>query len=127
MPTLRRRTDDHVRVSRRVVAVLGLLLALSTVAAGCSSSPSGAGSGGATISMSNLEFSPSTITVSPGQTITAVNNDQVSHDITGNSGDFATGTIAPGQTKTFTAPVAPGRYGFTCTLHPFMNGTIIVH
>jgi plastocyanin len=76
--------------------------------------------------MSNLEFSPSTITVSAGQRITVVNNDQVKHDVTGNRGAFATGTIAPGQTKTFRAPVAPGRYGYTCTLHPFMNGTIVV-
>jgi plastocyanin len=102
--------------------------ALATGASGCSSSPSGSasGSGSATISMANLEFSPTTLTVSPGQTVTVVNDDSVNHDLVENNGDFDTGLITPGNSKTLTAPANPGQYPYTCTLHPFMKGTLVV-
>ena len=36
-----------------------------------------------------------------------------------------TGTLNPGDTKTVTFK-APGTIAYTCAIHPFMHGTIVV-
>ncbi|MDQ6778909.1 MAG: plastocyanin/azurin family copper-binding protein [Actinomycetota bacterium] len=53
-------------------------------------------------------------------------HDSTEHTATANNGTtFDTGPIQPGQTKTFTFTTA-GTYGYHCSLHPFMTGTVIV-
>lgn len=78
------------------------------------------------------EFVPGEITVPAGATVrlTFVNESEtVPHNLT--SGDpinAATATtVAPGEEETieFTAP-EPGEYTFVCTLHPGMEGTLVV-
>jgi plastocyanin len=125
--------------------VLGLLSAVCLLAAvaGCSSSSSG-GSGSATgaspsasapasgggadrVSIKNLAFNPATLTVKAGAVVTVTNNDSTTHTLTaGGAKAFDTGDIAPGRTVTFTAPSKAGSYPFTCTIHPFMKGTLTV-
>ena len=39
---------------------------------------------------------------------------------------FNTGDIQAGQSKTFTAPKKPGSYAFTCSIHQFTTGTLVV-
>jgi glucose/arabinose dehydrogenase/plastocyanin len=78
------------------------------------------------------EFVPAEVTVPAGATVrlTFVNeSDSVPHNLTfGDPIDAATATtVAPGEEQTieFTAPEA-GEYTFVCTLHPGMEGTLIV-
>ncbi len=71
-------------------------------------------------------FSPATLTVPPGATVTVTNMDQVTHTLTASKGQFTTGDIAPGQSKTFTAPRTPGQYAYICSIHQYMSGTIVV-
>ena len=78
------------------------------------------------------EFMPAEVTVPAGATVrlTFVNeSDSVPHNLTfGDPIDAATATtVAPGEEETieFTAPEA-GEYTFVCTLHPGMEGTLIV-
>ncbi len=52
--------------------------------------------------------------------------DQVTHTLTASKGEFNTGDIPPGQSKTFTAPTVPGRYAYICSIHQYMSGTIVV-
>ena len=56
------------------------------------------------------------------------NQDSVVHTPTDKKSHlFDTGDIAAGAGKgTFTAPTKPGRYPFGCTIHPDMQGTLIV-
>lgn len=108
--------------------------ATSTTATTAAPSSSTASSGGAssgataahTISIQNFAFSPSTITVAPGATVTVTNHDQVAHTITSAKGGFNTGDIAAGQSKTFTAPNTPGSYSYICSIHQYMTGTLVV-
>jgi plastocyanin len=64
------------------------------------------------------------VPVAPGATITVTNKDSVAHTLSGSG--FDTGNLAPGQTKTITAPTKPGNYSFVCDYHSFMTGTLVV-
>jgi plastocyanin len=108
------------------VAALVLAVGLVIASAGCSSSSPAAKPTGPTITTANLSFSPDTLTVAPGATVTVVNNDQILHNVASLSGKFKTPTLQPGASSTFRAPTTPGRYPYTCTIHPFMRATLVV-
>jgi plastocyanin len=72
-------------------------------------------------------FSPQTVTITVGMTIIWTNNTTVSHTVTSNSGHpLNSGLIAPGGTFRHTFKRA-GTFGYHCSIHPFMTGTIIVN
>jgi len=71
-------------------------------------------------------FSPMTASVAPGSTVSVTNKDSVTHTLTATGGQFNTGDIGPGQTKTFTAPSKTGTYSYICNIHQYMMGTIVV-
>ena len=79
-----------------------------------------------TIVIKNFSFSPDSISVKPGVTITVENEDGVAHTLTSDSGAFSTGTLNGGSTTHFTAPTKPGSYPYRCTIHQFMTGTLVV-
>jgi plastocyanin len=116
-----------------VLAALVVMLAscstggTSATATSAAGSKAGANSaGGRSITIHNFMFSPATLTVPPGATVKVTNMDQVTHTLTASKGEFNTGDISPGQSKTFTAPMVPGRYGYICSIHQYMSGTIVV-
>jgi plastocyanin len=130
---------------RRLLSTFALLAAL--VAAGCgggsgngstsapaSSAPASstpAASGGVVkVDMKNIQFNPKTITVKKGTTVEWVNEDSVNHDVVKRSGpgpqfSSGTGNIGSGGTykQTFNAA---GTIQYHCTVHPGMDGTIVV-
>ena len=88
--------------------------------------PSGSNSaaGPDTITIQNFKFS--SITVKPGATVTVKNMDSTTHTNTADKGQWNTGDIDAGSSKTFTAPTTPGSYAFHCNIHNFMTGTLTV-
>ena len=78
------------------------------------------------ITISNFMFAPMSASVAPGTTIRVTNKDSVDHTLTATGGQFDTGDIGGGQTKTFTAPTKPGSYHYICNIHQYMMGTIVV-
>jgi len=127
------------------MALIGLSVAVSACTSGgptaspTTGSPAGASTSGAsttggsgtpsttaTITIKNFSFSPSRLTVSPGERITVTNHDSVTHTLTATDMTFNTGDIASGSTVTFTAPRTPGSYGYECLIHQFMTGTLVV-
>jgi Cu+-exporting ATPase len=77
------------------------------------------------------QFHPASLTVKAGTTVTFVNDDQHAHTVTSGrrgapDGAFDSGLLQPGQrfTQTFSTP---GVYPYFCTLHPGMDGTIVVN
>lgn len=77
----------------------------------------------------NFAFHPSTLTVSPGATITVKNEDSATHTVTAvapHNNIFNTGDIAGGATATFKAPTTAGTYNYICLIHQFMHGTLTV-
>jgi len=106
-----------------------------------STSISGSGSGLATTihlpsgvgTNQQLNFAPSTLSVSSGTTITFVSQDTATHDIDFTSvppgSTVASGTTSPnlknGNTYTVTL-TTPGTYSYVCDYHSWMKGTITV-
>jgi plastocyanin len=113
-----------------VLAGALLLAACSSGGGSSSGSSSSSGSAGATstnaLTISNFMFSPMSASVAPGATVKVTNKDSVTHTLTATNGEFDTGNIGPGQTKTFTAPSKAGTYSYICNIHQYMKGTIVV-
>jgi plastocyanin len=94
---------------------------------GAAGSSAPAPAGAASITITNFVYSPATLTVAPGTVITVTNNDTAPHDVDSDDGtSFLTETVTKGGTFTFTAPSTPGTYGYFCSVHPNMRGTLIV-
>lgn len=99
----------------------------SASASGSASASSPAAGGADRIGIKDFAFGPAALTVEPGAVVTVTNNDSTAHTVTADSGKaFDTGDIAPGRTVTFTAPAKAGSYPYSCTIHPFMKGTLTV-
>jgi len=107
--------------------ILLRLAALSLVALVLFAPTAGAQGKTMTISIKNFAFDPSNTTVSPGTTVTWVNNDQTAHTMTATNpaGVFGSGTLQPGQSYSFKFD-KPGTYTYHCEIHPDMTGTVTV-
>jgi plastocyanin len=77
------------------------------------------------IAIKNFAFSPATMTVRVGTTVTWTNEDSAPHTVTDKSGTLNSATLNTGATykHTFTKP---GQYPYICSIHPFMLATIVV-
>ena len=78
--------------------------------------------------MSGYAFSPRSLTVTAGSTVTWVNQDQAPHDVKTTSGPepIHSPMLSKGGTwsHTFTTP---GTYGYVCTVHPGMSAQLVVN
>lgn len=118
-----------------------MILALTAFLAACgggsdSTGPGttggGGGGGGSTpvattaVEMKGFAFSPASIKVASGATVTWTNSDGTNHNVTFDgavlppSGNFDAGT------KAMAMPTAAGVYTYKCTLHAGMNGSVTV-
>ena len=75
--------------------------------------------------MGDLFFSPASVSIAVGDTVTWHNTGQAPHNATGNNGTFSTGTIDPGSSASHTFNSA-GTFSYICTIHPNMTGTVRV-
>ena len=80
---------------------------------------------GSAVTISNFSFQPSTLTISVGTTVFWTNNDSTTHTITSDTGVFSSGDLPPGSSFSHTFSSA-GSFGYHCSIHPSMTGTIIV-
>jgi len=81
---------------------------------------------GVTVTISNFSFNSSVLTVKPGTAVTWVNNDSVPHTITSDSGSLLhSETLSQGKSFSFTFNT-PGTYSYHCSIHPGMQGEVIV-
>lgn len=86
---------------------------------------SGSGPGANEVWMQSIAFTPSSKTVAVGTTITWTNKDTDTHDVTSNTGLFQSPSLGKGGTFSYQFNTA-GTYGYKCTFHSGMTGTIIV-
>jgi plastocyanin len=121
-------TNGLVAAGRRLVLlVLAGLLALALGACGsgqAAETPQAtAGTGGPTVTIKDLAYTPEKLTVAAGATVTWVWQDgAIAHDVKGDG--FKSKVIAEG---TFPHRFdQPGTYQYRCTLHPNITGVIEV-
>ena len=112
--------------SRLRLSAAALALALNLTACGSSTSSNPVATDHVSLPPSYL-FSPATITVKAGTTVTWTNSDNFTHSIRipAQSGKTI-GIMHPGQKVTYTFS-SPGTYHYDCTFHANnMKGTVIV-
>ena len=121
-------------------AVLSLILVAATIFIACSKSSgygagssngNGGGTGGTggttgnTINMRGSAFSVPNLSVVAGTTVTWINDDNMTHTVTSNTGAFNSGDIAPGGSFSYTFS-ATGSFHYHCIYHSGMTGSVTV-
>jgi plastocyanin len=77
------------------------------------------------VTIVDFSFSPGTITINQGDTVTWVNDGPTPHSATASDGSFDTGVFPAGQSRSHTFSQA-GTFAYICTPHPNMRGTVVV-
>ena len=125
-----RTATNHRRVpaGRLILAALAGLLALALSACGSGKAAEAPlapadNNGGPTVTIKDLAYTPASLTVAAGATVTWVWRDgAIAHDVKGDG--FHSKVISEGTfSHRFTQP---GTYKYRCTLHPNMTATIEV-
>lgn len=77
------------------------------------------------VQISMFSFSPATVTVPVGTTVTWTNQDSAAHTVTSDTGAFDSGSLSQGGSwsNTFNQP---GSYAYHCAFHGSMHGTVVV-
>ena len=76
------------------------------------------------ISIANIAFSPSTLTISIGETVTWTLTNGT-HTVVSDDGLFTSGTLSIGGTFTYQFDTV-GEFGYKCGIHPSMTGSITI-
>jgi len=102
-----------------------VIVAVLAAAAACG----GSSSSGPQVTIKEFSFSPSTMQIKAGTTVTWTNNGAMSHTTVSDNGVWTSATLAPpsggggygggtaGQSFPFTFNT-PGTYSYHCSLHP---------
>ncbi len=77
------------------------------------------------ITIKDYAFSPATLTIKKGTTITWTNQDIAKHTVTGDSGGPSSEFFGKGKSYSYTFTKA-GSYPYHCEPHPYMTATIVV-
>jgi plastocyanin len=102
-------------------AIVAGTLMMATVADMARAAPAPASA----VQIGNFTFKAQVLTVRPGTTVTWTNADDIPHTVTSNTGVFKSKVLDSGDKFSFTFAKA-GQFGYFCSLHPHMTGTIIV-
>jgi plastocyanin len=125
--------------SKVLSLVSGIAGALLLVSCGGSTSPYGGGGGGCTPTATKVctaggsQFSPATLTVAAGTTVTWENGDAIAHTVTSATGSADTYDMALASGTVSHQFMTAGTYNYYCKNHGFngtpptgMHGTITV-
>lgn len=99
--------------------------ALIAAAALAVSHSDAAASNDATVSISNFTFKPGALQVKVGTRVVFKNEDDIPHRVAAVDGSFTSKALDTDDQASFTF-VKPGVFAYFCTLHPRMQGKIIV-
>ncbi len=79
--------------------------------------------GSASVQMQDFAFSPASVTINVGDSVTWSNVGAEDHDAA--SSAFSTGTVSPGSSASESFSTA-GTFSYVCSFHPQMKGTVQV-
>jgi plastocyanin len=104
------------------LSLVTLLLLASPVVLRAADQPAAPDS---SVTIDNFSFSPQTLTVPVGATVTWTNRDDIPHTVVSNDGVFKSKTRDTDEKFSFTFTKA-GTYPYFCSIHPKMTGKIVV-
>ena len=106
---------------RSPLAVLVLALCCTTAPRAVPAEPA------ATVVLAHeFMFAPVMLTVDAGSTVTWKNTAEEPHTVVSEDGLFRSGALDTNESFSFRFD-RPGTYRYTCSIHPRMTGTIVVH
>ena len=115
-------------MKRVLILMAGLALALAACGSddgGSATTAEGGGGAEERVEMVDSAFSPATLTVPVGTTVTWENGDSVGHTATSDDEIWDSDTVASGSEFSFTLDEA-GTFSYFCKIHPSMTGSIVV-
>lgn len=77
------------------------------------------------VRIDNFSFSPKSLTVNPGATVTWMNHDDIPHNVVSTEKKFSSPVLDTDQHFSFTFR-DPGTYPYFCKIHPMMTGIVMV-
>lgn len=108
-------SDFTRRAMLRLAAALPLVAAAATAKAQTTH----------TVTIQGFEFQPANLTISPGDTVIWVNQDDAPHTATAIRGGLDTGTLNKGEQKGFRFTTS-GTIEYRCDIHPAMRATLTI-
>jgi amicyanin len=78
------------------------------------------------VAMHNFTFTPQTLTVKTGTTVTWTNKDDTPHGVASANNAFKKSQALDSDDNYSFTFATPGTYAYFCFVHPFMKGTIVV-
>jgi plastocyanin len=112
-----------------VVSGLAAFAAAAALVSGCSSGGGSAAKPSTrdAVQIKTFAFSPKTITVARGSTVTWSNRDEILHTVTSDATPHTFNGELDGRGKTFAHRFERvGRFAYHCERHPGMHGTVVV-
>jgi plastocyanin len=85
----------------------------------------GAAQAQAMVVMKKFDFSPMSVTVKAGESVTWKNLDGEPHTVTSADGLFRSGALDQNDSFTFKFD-KPGTYKYVCSIHPWMKASVVV-
>ena len=79
----------------------------------------------AEVKIDNFSFTPQTLTIAVGTTVTWTNRDDIPHTVVSTDGVFKSKVRDTDETFSFTFTKA-GTYPYFCSVHPKMTGQVVV-
>ena len=114
----------HLR--NTMLALVGAgLSAVAVFASPPAAAPARAEPAAVTIKIKGHAFVPATLTVAPGTKVTWTNADDDTHTVVASDKSFRSPALDTDDTFSHTFST-PGEFGYFCSLHTYMTGTIIV-
>ena len=115
-----RRTMSVFGLATLVMVALGLLFSGSPDVAANAPPPAISD-----VKIDNFSFTPVTLTVTAGSTVTWTNRDDIPHTAVSTDGAFKSKVMDTDEKFSHTF-ATPGTYAYYCTIHPKMTGKIVV-
>jgi plastocyanin len=114
-----------VRAGMRTSRVLGVLAALVLSLLASPIAPASTAAADANVTVANMAFGPSRVTVGVGDTVTWTFQDATAHTVTSDDGFFDTPPTSGGASRTIRFRSA-GTFPYHCSIHSMMVGRVSV-
>ncbi|GAC1318210.1 MAG: hypothetical protein NVSMB28_06790 [Collimonas sp.] len=115
------------KMGQGVGRIMILAAALGAFASAATAADTPPQQGANLVQINNFSFSPQTLTVPAGTTVTWVNHDEEPHTVTSDASPrvFNSPPRDTGEQFSFTF-ATPGTYKYFCAIHPHMVGIVVV-
>ena len=114
-----------VRALKMLTFQAATLVAMALMMVTVSAMTKAAAPPAAAVEIGNFTFKAPVLTVKAGTTVTWTNGDDIPHTVVSKTGVFRSKVLDTGDRFSFTF-AKPGSFGYFCSLHPHMTGTILV-